>query len=72
MNNGLQYSIKYFVQIELLLHLLVRLLVLLGLPFLMNLSFFFIHFTLTSSTVLTASDPQVKLAMDDNSTSELM
>lgn len=57
--------------IELLLHLLVRLLVLLGLPFLMNLSFFFIHFTLTttsSSTVLTATDPQVKLPMDDNST----
>ena len=70
---GYGIQLNYFVQIELLLHLLVRLLVLLGLPFLMNLSFFFIHFTLTSSTVLTATtDPQVKLAMDDNSTSELM
>ena len=58
-----------------ILHLLVRLLVFLGLPFLMNLVFFFIHFTLTTTTISVApamTDPQVRLASNENSSSELM
>ena len=64
-------------QIEVVLHLLVRLLAFLGVPFLMNLFFFFIHFYLLSGITSHAhtvinNDPQAQLASHPNATSEIM
>ena len=63
-------------QIEVILHLLVRLLAFLGVPFLMNLFFFFIHFYLLSGTMSPVhaqiNDPQAQLATHPNSTSKIM